>query len=73
MDYGQLIVVRHDSRSPLMHTRLVLIKGKVLKLKKWWQGPILKRKPLSVDVMRSPKRKGGECKLNVEHLTFGVG
>ena len=52
-----------------MHTRLVLIKGKVLKLKR----PILKRKPLSVDVMRSPKRKGGECKLNVEHLTFGVG
>ena len=28
MDYGQLIVVRHDSRSPLMHTQ-VLIKGKV--------------------------------------------
>ena len=47
-----------------------LNKGQSTEVLKWWQGPILKRKPLSVDVMRSPKRKGGECKLNVEHLTF---
>ena len=71
MDYGQLIVVRHDSRSNAYE--IGLNKGQSTEVLKWWQGPILKRKPLSVDVMRSPKRKGGECKLNVEHLTFGVG